>query len=44
MKVKICGFASAPVVVVGRGYIVELLEPISNYEYSHATALEIHLK
>jgi hypothetical protein len=44
VRIKICGLAAAPQARIGQPYIVELLEPIPDYEYSHAVAFEVHLK
>lgn len=41
--VRIVGLAHTGVVLLGRGYVVELLRPIAGYEYTHTVAFEYQL-
>lgn len=44
--VRVCGVALNPVIVVGPGYIAELLEPLpgkNDYPYTHVVCFEGHL-
>ena len=43
LVVKVVGIASNGVPVLGMTYIVELLQPIKGYEYTHTAAFECHL-
>ena len=44
MQVKICGLSTTGQPVIGISYIVELPKKLPSYPYTHAVALEIHLR
>jgi len=42
--VKVCGVATTGVPILGLTYIVEVLKPIENLNYTHVAAFECHLR